>query len=130
METAIPRAHVVPALREIRQMIDSRGYLLNFPVEVRFTAADDIPMSTAFERESAYIAVHVFKGMEYEPYFRDVEAILKAYGSRPHWGKLHFRDAEDLAQQYSRFGEFVALRHRLDPDRVFANDYLDQVLGK
>jgi FAD-linked oxidoreductase len=130
METAIPRAHVVPALREIRQMIDSRGYLLNFPVEVRFTAADDIPMSTAFERESAYIAVHVFKGMEYEPYFRDVEAILKAYGSRPHWGKLHFRDAEDLAQQYSRFDEFVALRHRLDPDRVFANDYLDQVLGK
>jgi L-gulono-1,4-lactone dehydrogenase len=130
METAIPRAHVVPALREIRQMIDSRGYLLNFPVEVRFTAADDIAMSTAFERESAYIAVHVFKGMEYEPYFRDVEAILKAYGSRPHWGKLHFRDAEDLAQQYSRFDEFVALRHRLDPDRVFANDYLDQVLGK
>ncbi|CAB4552135.1 unannotated protein [freshwater metagenome] len=129
METAIPRASLVPALQEIRAMIDAKGYLLNFPVEVRFTAADDIPMSTASERETAYIAVHVFKGMEFEPFFRDVEAILKRYESRPHWGKLHFQNAEELAQKYRRFGEFVALRSRLDPDRVFANDYLKQVLG-
>lgn len=129
METAIPRASLVPALQEIRAMIDTKGYLLNFPVEVRFTAADDIPMSTASERETAYIAVHVFKGMEFEPFFRDVEAILKRYESRPHWGKLHFQNAEELAQKYRRFGEFVALRSRLDPGRVFANDYLKQVLG-
>lgn len=130
METAIPRASVVPALKEIRSMIDSRGYLLNFPVEVRFTAADDVPLSTAFERESAYIAVHVFKGMEYEPYFKDVEAILKNYGARPHWGKLHFQTASDLSQQYRRFDEFLALRNRLDPQRVFANTYLTQVFGE
>jgi L-gulonolactone oxidase len=110
-------------------MIEARGYLLNFPVEVRFTAADDIPLSTAHERETAYIAVHVFKGMEFEPFFRDVEAILKRYGSRPHWGKLHYRDSVDLAQQYRRFDEFVALRGRLDPDRVFHNTYLQQILG-
>lgn len=130
METAIPRASVVPALKEIRSMIDSRGYLLNFPVEVRFTAADDVPLSTAFERESAYIAVHVFKGMEYEPYFKDVEAILKNYGARPHWGKLHFQNASDLAYQYRRFDEFLALRNRLDPQRVFGNAYLTQVFGE
>lgn len=130
METAIPRTSVVPALKEIRSMIDARGYLLNFPVEVRFTAADDVPLSTAFERESAYIAVHVFKGMEYEPYFKDVEAILKNYGARPHWGKLHFQTASDLSQQYRRFDEFLALRNRLDPQRVFANTYLTQVFGE
>jgi FAD/FMN-containing dehydrogenase len=130
METAIPRAHLVPALKEIRAMIDARGYLLNFPVEVRFTAADDVPLSTAYERESAYIAVHVFKGMEYEPYFKDVEAILKNYGARPHWGKLHFQDSSDLARQYRRFEDFLGLRNRLDPQRVFANAYLTQVFGK
>lgn len=129
METAIPRNAVVPALNEIRKLIDKKGYLLNFPVEVRFTAPDDIALSTAFERESAYIAVHVFKGMEYEPFFRDVEEILKNYDSRPHWGKIHFREADDLAKQYSRFGEFLDLRNQLDPDRVFANDYTRQVLG-
>jgi L-gulonolactone oxidase len=130
METAIPRAHLVPALKEIRAMIESRGYLLNFPVEVRFTAADDVPLSTAYERESAYIAVHVFKGMEYEPYFKDVEAILKNYGARPHWGKLHFQDSSDLSRQYRRFDDFLELRNRLDPQRVFANAYLTQVFGK
>lgn len=130
METAIPRAHLVPALKEIRAMIDARGYLLNFPVEVRFTAADDVPLSTAYERESAYIAVHVFKGMEYEPYFKDVEAILKNYGARPHWGKLHFQNSSDLARQYRRFDDFLELRNRLDPQRVFANAYLTQVMGK
>jgi L-gulonolactone oxidase len=130
METAIPRASLVPALTEIRTMIDARGYLLNFPVEVRFTAADDVPLSTAFERESAYIAVHVFKGMQYEPYFKDVEAILKNYGARPHWGKLHFQNAADLALQYRRFDDFLALRNRLDPQRVFANEYLTQVFGE
>jgi FAD-linked oxidoreductase len=130
METAIPRASLVPALKEIRAMIDARGYLLNFPVEVRFTAADDVPLSTAFERESAYIAVHVFKGMEYEPYFKDVEAILKNYGARPHWGKLHFQNASDLTRQYRRFDDFLALRNRLDPQRVFANAYLTQVFGE
>lgn len=130
METAIPRASLVPALKEIRTMIDARGYLLNFPVEVRFTAADDVPLSTAFERESAYIAVHVFKGMQYEPYFKDVEAILKHYGARPHWGKLHFQNAADLAPQYRRFDDFLALRNRLDPQRVFANEYLTQVFGE
>jgi FAD-linked oxidoreductase len=130
METAIPRASLVPALKEIRTMIDARGYLLNFPVEVRFTAADDVPLSTAFERESAYIAVHVFKGMQYEPYFKDVEAILKNYGARPHWGKLHFQNAADLALQYRRFDDFLALRNRLDPQRVFANEYLTQVFGE
>jgi len=130
METAIPRASLVPALKEIRTMIDARGYLLNFPVEVRFTAADDVPLSTAFERESAYIAVHVFKGMQYEPYFKDVEAILKNYGARPHWGKLHFQNAADLALQYRRFDDFLALRNRLDPQRIFANEYLTQVFGE
>ena len=130
METAIPRAHLVPALKEIRAMIESRGYLLNFPVEVRFTAADDVPLSTAYERESAYIAVHVFKGMDYEPYFKDVEAILKNYGARPHWGKLHFQNSSDLARQYRRFDDFLELRNRLDPQRVFANAYLTQVFGK
>lgn len=130
METAIPRASLVPALKEIRAMIDARGYLLNFPVEVRFTAADDVPLSTAFERESAYIAVHVFKGMEYEPYFKDVEAILKNYGARPHWGKLHFQNASELTRQYRRFDDFLALRNRLDPQRVFANAYLTQVFGE
>lgn len=129
MEQAIPREALVPALREIVEMVDRRGYLLNFPVEVRFTAGDDVPLSTAFARPSAYIAVHVFKGMDFEPYFRDVEAILKSYEARPHWGKIHYRGREELASLYPRWDEFLSLRDEFDPDRTFTNDYTRHLFG-
>ena len=129
MEHAIPRSALAPALNEIRSMVEKKGHLLNFPVEVRFTAADDVPLSTAYGRESAYIAVHVYKGMEHEPYFRDVEAILRGYDARPHWGKIHFRGAEELSGLYPRWNEFIAVRDRMDPRRVFSNDYTRRVFG-
>jgi L-gulono-1,4-lactone dehydrogenase len=130
MEHALPVEHVAPALRDIRSMIERKGYLLNFPVEVRFTKGDDVALSTAYGRDSAYIAVHVYKGMEYQPFFRDVEDILRGYNARPHWGKLHYREAEELSTLYPRWNDFIALRDKLDPLRTFANAYTDSVFGK
>jgi FAD-linked oxidoreductase len=130
MEHALPVEALVPALKEIRAMVDRKGYLLNFPVEVRFTKGDDVPLSTAYGRDSAYIAVHIYKGMECEPFFRDVEDILRAYDARPHWGKMHYRDAEELSKLYPRWDEFIALRDQLDPQRTFSNAYSDTVFGK
>ena len=129
MEHAIPVDALAAALREIKDMVERKGYLLNFPVEVRFTAADDVPLSTSYGRESAYIAVHVYQGMEYGPFFRDVEDILRQYDSRPHWGKIHHRHAEELSSLYPRFSDFLEMRDRLDPARVFSNDYTRQVFG-
>ncbi len=130
MEHALPVDAVAPALRDIRSMIERKGYLLNFPIEVRFTKGDDVPLSTAHGRDSAYIAVHIYKGMESEPFFRDVEDILRGYNARPHWGKMHYRDADELSTLYPRWDEFISLRNRLDPQRTFANAYTDTVFGK
>ena len=130
MEHALPVEALVPALKEIRAMVDRKGYLLNFPVEVRLTKGDDVPLSTAYGRDSAYIAVHVYKGMECEPFFRDVEDILRAYDARPHWGKMHYRDAEELSKLYPRWDEFITLRNQLDPQRTFSNAYSNTVFGK
>ena len=132
MEYSIPREHCAEALGRIRSMIDSRGHLVSFPVEVRFTAADDITLSTAHGRESAYIAVHMYKGTPWsvaERYFRDVEEILASYSGRPHWGKLHFRSAGDLAPLYPKWDTFIDARNEFDPQRIFANDYTRQVFG-
>ena len=132
MEYSIPRQHCAEALTRIRSMIDERGHLVSFPVEVRFTAADDVTLSTAHGRESAYIAVHMYKGTPWpvaERYFRDVEEIMTSYSGRPHWGKLHFRSATDLAPLYPKWNSFIEARNELDPNRVFANDYTRQVFG-
>ncbi|MER6779377.1 MULTISPECIES: D-arabinono-1,4-lactone oxidase [unclassified Streptomyces] len=129
MEYALPREQVVEALRELRSMVDRSGLRISFPVEVRTAPADDIALSTASGRETAYIAVHMYKGTPYQAYFTAAERIFTAHGGRPHWGKVHTRDAEYFAGVYPRFGEFTALRDRLDPDRLFGNDYLRRVLG-
>lgn len=129
MEYAVPRGAVVEALRELRAMVDRSRLRISFPVEVRTAPADDIALSTASGRDSAYIAVHMFRGTPYQAYFTAAERIFTAYEGRPHWGKVHTRDAEYFSRVYPRFGEFTALRDRLDPGRLFQNDYLRRVLG-
>jgi L-gulonolactone oxidase len=116
-------------LAEIERYLERSGERIGFPVEVRFAAADDIWLSTAHGRESGYVAVHQYHRRDFEPYFRAVEAIAKDVDGRPHWGKLHWRDAESLRRTYPRLDDFAALRDKLDPQRIFDNAYLRQVLG-
>jgi L-gulonolactone oxidase len=129
MEYGIPRAAITDVVRELRRTIDKAGWRIPFPIEVRVAAADDIPLSTAYGRESAYVAVHLPAGADYQPYFAAVESIAGEVKGRPHWGKLHFLAAEALRERYPRFGDFVALRNDVDPTGVFRNTYLDRVLG-
>ena len=130
MEYGIPRAAVVDCLRELRSFIDVSGLRIQVPVEVRFVTSDDIPLSMASGRDSAFIACHVFEGRGYEQYFRGVERIMSAADGRPHWGKLHFQTAETLGAAVSRVGPVPSeSRDRVDPNRTFANPYLDRVLG-
>ncbi|GAA2816163.1 D-arabinono-1,4-lactone oxidase [Streptomyces showdoensis] len=129
MEYALPREAAVPALRELKAMVERSPLKVSFPVEVRTAPADDIALSTASGRESAYIAVHLYRGTPHRAYFTAVERIMTAHGGRPHWGKVHTRDAAYFEKAYPRFAEFTALRDRLDPERRFGNDYLRRVLG-
>jgi L-gulono-1,4-lactone dehydrogenase len=129
MEYAVPRADGPTAVRRVVEWVRSNDYPVFFPIEVRVAAGDDASLSAAHERDTAYIAVHQYRGMEWRPYFEAVEAIMNDYGGRPHWGKRHFQTAETLAPRYPKWAEFQNARDALDPDRVFANAYTDRVLG-
>ncbi len=128
-EYAIPAGSLAAVLREIRALFDRRDWRVSFPIEVRVTPGDDVWLSTAYGRDTAYIAFHVFHASPHAEYFRDMEAVLTAAGGRPHWGKMHTRNAEYLRAAYPRFGDFAGLRDKLDPGRRFANAYLARVLG-
>jgi len=128
-EYAIPRAALPDVLAEVRSLFRRRDWRISFPIEVRVTPSDDVWLSTAYGRDSAYIAIHVFHTAPHEQYFNDVEAVMTSVGGRPHWGKMHTRDADYLAGVYPRMTDFVALRDQLDPDRRFGNAYLREVLG-
>src|SRR5262245_6999145 len=129
MEYGLPRAAFPEAFEALRRVVDGLPFKVAFPVEVRFTAADAIWLTHGYGRDSAYIAIHQYVGMPYEPYMRAFEKVAAELGGRPHWGKLNWRDAESLRTAYPRFDDFLAVRSRLDPDRVFANDYTRRILG-
>jgi FAD-linked oxidoreductase len=129
MEYAVPRADVVDVLGELDAWQRSTGENVPFPVEVRFAPADDVWLSTAYGRDTAYVAVHQYWRLPYERYFDAAERIFMAVGGRPHWGKLHTRDAEYLAGQYRRLPDFQRTLAAADPDSVFANPYTRRVFG-
>ncbi|WP_028046217.1 D-arabinono-1,4-lactone oxidase [Cellulomonas sp. URHE0023] len=129
MEYAVPRDQLVPVLSEIDRWLEASGEHVPFPVEVRFAAADDVWLSTAHGRETAYIAVHQYIRRPFEAYFRAVEKIVAAVDGRPHWGKIHWLQAERLGELYPRFADAQRVRQQADPDGVFSSPYLARLFG-
>jgi L-gulono-1,4-lactone dehydrogenase len=128
-EYAVPRENVVDVVRELQAWIERSGERIPFPIEVRVAAADDIWLSTAYGRETAYVAIHQYHRLAHQRYFEAFEQIVSAVGGRPHWGKLHTLGVEELRTRYPRYDDFLAVRDRLDPHRAFANPYTRQVFG-
>jgi len=128
MEYALPREHAAEAVRRVLAVAERADLAVPFPIEVRFVAGDDALLSSAGGRDTCYIAVHMYRGMAWEEYFRAIERALDGYGGRPHWGKRHFQTASTLAPRYPEWERFQAVRERLDPDGTMANDYVRRTL--
>jgi FAD-linked oxidoreductase len=129
MEYGVPRDDGPEAVRRVIEWVHRNEYPVFFPIEMRVAAGDDAFLSPSHERDTAYIAVHQYRGMEWRPYFEAVEEIMDDYGGRPHWGKRHFQTAATLAPRYPAWADFQRARDTLDPARTFSNDYTDRVLG-
>lgn len=129
-EWAFPREAVTEALTDVLAMIERRRFEVNFPLEVRFVAADTESMlSPSYGRPTAYIAAHAYAGMAWQEYFSAIEEIAAAYGARPHWGKRHTLGAEALRGLYPEFDAFLDVRKCFDPDGVFTNAHVERIFG-
>ncbi len=129
MEYGVPRERAREVVERVLEVAARPEHAVAFPIEVRFVAADDSLLSPSHERDTCCVAVHQDRKMAWEPYFREVEAVARDYGGRPHWGKRHFQTAESLAPLYPHWADFQAVRMRLDPGGVFRNAYTDRTLG-
>jgi hypothetical protein len=128
-EFAMPRDALTDVISELQKWFSSGVETVSFPIEVRFTGADDVWLSTGHERDNVYVAVHQYYRSDPTTYFAVAQDIFTAHEGRPHWGKLNTVDATYLRERYARFDDFVAIRDAADPDRMFSNPYLDRVLG-
>nr|WP_245414692.1 D-arabinono-1,4-lactone oxidase [Brucella oryzae] len=127
LEYAVPVAHGKEAVKAVRKLMLEKYPECIYPIEYRFTAGDDAWISPFFEQDSVTVSVSGEPGTDYWPYLRDVDAILRSYGSRPHWGKLHFLTGQDVTNIYPKAGQFRELRRKLDPQGFFLNDHLAQL---
>lgn len=119
MEYSIPLSYFREAVEEVKERIEAKKYEVHFPLECRVVKGDDIWLSPSYKRDSAYIAFHMYKGMPYEEYFRDMEGLMKKYEGRPHWGKMHFLTKEELHKLYPKLDDFLAVKKELDPQNIF-----------
>jgi FAD/FMN-containing dehydrogenase len=124
LEYAIPVENGKEALRQVRDLMLTKHTNCIYPVEYRFVAGDAGMLSPYYRRDSVTISVSGGPGIDYWNYLLDVDAILRQYQPRPHWGKLHFNNADDMPALYPRFADFRSIRRRLDPEGRFLNDHL------
>ncbi|MCJ8014666.1 FAD-binding protein [Paenibacillus sp. KQZ6P-2] len=129
MEYSVPAEKIVEVVSDIRASVATQCHAVHFPVECRYVKGDDIWLSPAYGRDSAYIAVHMYKGMDHQAYFQDIEEIFRRYEGRPHWGKMHTRTAEELSGLYPQWEAFQDVRKQLDPSGMFQNEYLRKLFA-
>jgi FAD-linked oxidoreductase len=129
MEYAVPAAAGPDAIRAVAAYVRRKRTPVLFPIEYRYVAADDIPLSPFHNRDSAVLSIHQDARVSHEPYFADVERLLREMGGRPHWGKLHALSAAELEPLYPEWGAFQRVRARLDPSGKLMTPYLRRVLG-
>ncbi|MBN3525757.1 D-arabinono-1,4-lactone oxidase [Paenibacillus apiarius] len=130
MEYSVPAEAMRGALLDIQRAVQKRRFAVHFPVECRYVRGDDIWLSPAYGRDSAYIAVHMYKGMPFQAYFEEMERILLHHGGRPHWGKWHSLAAEQLRPLYPKWGHAMAIREQCDPAGILMNGYVRRLLGE
>ena len=129
MEYILPIDAGPACFQEVRQRVkEKHRHYVGWRTLYRTIAADEIFLSPYYKQDSVSIAVLQNNELEYKSYFEDIEPIFRAYGGRPHWGKKHSLTADDLKPLYPEWEKFMEIRREFDPEGIFLNEYLNQIL--
>ena len=128
MEYSLPADGALEVFEAVRQRVRTRHPGVQWPVELRFVAADDAWLSPATGRDSVTLSLHQDARLPFRAFFADIEPLLREGAGRPHWGKWHSLEAADLEPLYPRWAEFAELRGALDGEGRFLNPYLRRLL--
>ncbi len=129
LEYMLPVEHGPAAMADVRRLMLERFPDCIYPMEVRFTGADEAFLSPNHETDTCVISVSGEPGTDYEPFLRAVDRTLQPYRARPHWGKLHYATRERVDALYPRADDFRRIRQDLDPRGIFLNDQLRPLFG-
>lgn len=133
LEWAIDSSQTDACLREMRIWLDQEaadhdGLRLHFPIEIRWSAADDIWLSPSYGRETTWIGVVSYRPyglpVPYRKFHEKFAALLAAHGGRPHWAKQHTLRPKDVEALYPQFQEYKQVLKRVDPNGIMRSEYV------
>ncbi|MHA6261111.1 D-arabinono-1,4-lactone oxidase [Sporosarcina sp. CAU 1771] len=126
-EYAIPLRRFEECLEEIHCFFRAHPFYVHFPIECRVTTGEDAFLSPTQGNKSAFIAFHMYKGMDNGPYFKWVHRLMEKYNGRPHFGKMNDLTNRKLRKLYPDVDRFLAVREESDPNQIFMTDYFKQL---
>ncbi len=129
MEYFLPLSHSKEIFQAQRQLMLKNPEEAIFPMEVRFCAPDEAWLSPNYQRANMVVSVSGMPGTDYWPYLKRCDELFRQYQGRPHWGKLHFIDAQRMAGLFPRYADFCRVRQQFDPNGLFLNPHLRGILG-
>ncbi|HEX5614561.1 MAG TPA: D-arabinono-1,4-lactone oxidase [Acidimicrobiia bacterium] len=129
MEYSVPASSGPECFDEIRTLMLRDFPDVQWPVEYRTLAADDVWCSPAHGRPTVTISIHEDAARPYDMLFAACEGVFRRYDGRPHWGKVHAWIRADAAATLPRFDDFRRVCAEVDPDGRFRNDHLHALLS-
>jgi L-gulonolactone oxidase len=114
-------------MTRLRALIASEGHRVNFVVEARFVAADDVMLSPAQGRDSCQLGAYIARGAANHPYMEAFQRLALSMDGRPHWGKVVTVGRAGLEAVVPALGRFDVIRRRLDPEGRFTNAFVSRV---
>jgi FAD/FMN-containing dehydrogenase len=131
MEYALPFDAGPECFQKVRSIIKEKfRQTVAWRVLYRTIAADDAYISPFYGRDTVTISLHQNAGIPFMDYFRSIEPVFREFGGRPHWGKKHTLQSDELSHLYPRWNDFMEIRKEMDPRGIFLNDHLEkQVFG-
>jgi alditol oxidase len=124
-EYFVPREHGYEAILAVEKLKDKITPHL-FVTELRTIAADNLWMSTAYQRDS--LAIHFTWKPEWDTVKQilpQIEAQLKPFNPRPHWAKLFTIPPSQLEAQHTRLADFKEFVKHHDSTGKFRNEFIE-----
>nr|BAO94255.2 L-galactono-1,4-lactone dehydrogenase [Euglena gracilis] len=139
-------------MEKVLAVIEARGIPAPAPLEQRWTARSQAPMSPAFSPTPgdpfSWVGIIMYntpgqdeQGLEkvakaFKSYCAALEGVHQEYGAVPHWAKVEPCDDPAAAQRLrdrleARYpiAKFKYMRAQLDPKNILSNDLIERVIG-
>lgn len=134
IEIGVPLANAPTAIARIKRWYAQERPHMHYPIILRCTGPSEAWLSPAWQQPTCFFGFVVYYAQDGSlseeglAFLRAVEPLLASVGGKPHWGKYFDARLYDWADCYPQWSAFRQVREAFDPNGVFLNDFMAELL--